>query len=80
LLKRAKEALEAHNVERALENYDQLIQFGQHLDATIHDLRDALYHYPIDVSIWQLLGDAYMKSNQLQDALDAYTKAEELLS
>ncbi len=80
LLKRAKEALEAHNVERALENYDQLIQFGQHLDDTIHDLRDALYHYPIDVSIWQLLGDAYMKSNQLQDALDAYTKAEELLS
>jgi hypothetical protein len=79
VLKQAQAALEAHNVERALEAYDQLIKSGQHLEDIIHDLRDALYRYPIDVSIWQLLGDAYMKSNRLQDALDAYTKAEELL-
>jgi len=42
-------------------------------------LRDAMYRFPVDVDIWQLLGDAYMRSNRLQDALDAYTKAEELL-
>ena len=40
-----------------LENYDQLIQFGQHLDDTIHDLRRVI-PLSIDVSIWQLLGDA----------------------
>jgi hypothetical protein len=40
---------------------------------------DALYRYPVEVSIWQALGDAYMRSNRLQEALDAYTKAEELL-
>ncbi len=79
LLKQAQSALEAHNVERALESYGTLIQSGEHLEDTIHDLRDALYRYPIDVSMWQLLGDAYMKSNRLQDALDAYNKAEELL-
>ena len=79
MLKHAQEALEAHNIERALGHYDQLIQQGQFVEETIHDLRDALYRYPIDVAIWQLLGDAYMKSNHLQDALDAYTKAEELL-
>ena len=45
----------------------------------IRDLRDALYRYPVEVSIWQALGDAYMRANRLQDALDAYTKAEELL-
>ena len=33
----------------------------------------------MDVVIWQTLGDAYMRANRLQDALDAYTKAEELL-
>lgn len=79
LLKQAQAALEADNIDRALENYEQLIKSGQHLEDIIHDLRDALYRYPIDASMWQLLGDAYLKSNRLQDALDAYTKAEELL-
>jgi tetratricopeptide (TPR) repeat protein len=79
LLKNARSALEAYNIERALEGYNKLIQNGQYLEDAIHDLRDALYRYPIDISIWQALGDAYMRSNRLQEALDAYTKAEELL-
>ncbi len=79
LLKNARAALEAYNIERALESYTRLIQNGNHLEDAIHDLRDALYRYPIDISIWQALGDAYMRSNRLQEALDAYTKAEELL-
>jgi cytochrome c-type biogenesis protein CcmH/NrfG len=49
------------------------------LNEIILDLQDALYRYPVEISIWQALGDAYMRNNQLQDALDAYTKAEELL-
>jgi cytochrome c-type biogenesis protein CcmH/NrfG len=49
------------------------------IEETIHDLRDALYRYPVDISIWQTLGDAYLCNNQIQDALDAYTKAEEFL-
>jgi cytochrome c-type biogenesis protein CcmH/NrfG len=49
------------------------------LDEVIHDLREAIYRFPVDVSIWQTLGDAAMRANRLQDALDAYTKAEELL-
>ena len=39
----------------------------------------ALYRYPVEVAILQALGDAYMRANRLQDALDSYTKAEELL-
>ncbi len=79
LLKAAQAALEAHNVERALQSYNHLISKGDYLEETIHDLRDALYRYPIDTAIWQTLGDAYMRSNRLQEALEAYTKAEELL-
>ena len=45
----------------------------------IHDLKEISYQYPIEVSVWQSLGDAYMRANQLQDALESYTKAEELL-
>ncbi len=72
-------ALSHGDLEQALSGYNDFIQNGQHLDETIHDLRDALYRYPVDISIWQTLGDAYARNNQLQEALDAYTKAEELL-
>ncbi len=79
LLNIAQTALQSHNLEKALQAYNQLIKEGQYLEETIHDLRDALYHYPIDITIWQTLGDAYLRSNRLQEALEAYTKAEELL-
>jgi cytochrome c-type biogenesis protein CcmH/NrfG len=31
------------------------------------------------LALWQALGDAYMRADRLRDALDSYTKAEELL-
>ncbi len=79
LLSIAQSALQSHNLEKAIQAYTQLIKEGQYLEETIHDLRDALYRYPIDITIWQTLGDAYLRSNRLQEALEAYTKAEELL-
>lgn len=67
------------NISTSLGVYDKLIRKGKFLEEIIRDLRDALYRYPVEVSIWQALGDAYMRGNRLQEALDAYTKAEELL-
>jgi tetratricopeptide (TPR) repeat protein len=67
------------NIAAALETYGGLIHKGKSLTEIIRDLRDALYRYPVEVPIWQALGDAYMRANRLQEALDAYTKAEELL-
>ena len=78
-LEAAQSALLHGQVESALEYYNSVIENGERLEETIHDLRDALYRYPVEISIWQALGDAYARSNQLQEALDAYTKAEELL-
>ncbi len=72
-------ALNHGDLDQALAGYNDLIQNGECLEETIHDLRDALYRYPVDISIWQTLGDAYARNNQLQEALEAYTKAEELL-
>ncbi len=74
-----QEALRKGDLDTALEGYNDLIQKDQNLEETIHDLRDALYRYPVDIALWQTLGDAYARNNQLQEALDAYTKAEELL-
>jgi len=79
ILGSARNELSRSNIPSALDTYAKLIKKGRFLDEVIHDLREALYRYPVEVNIWQSLGDAYMRSNRLQDALDAYTKAEELL-
>jgi tetratricopeptide (TPR) repeat protein len=79
ILGMARNELSTSNLPGALESYARLIKKGRFLDEVIYDLRDASYRFPVDVDIWQSLGDAYMRANRLQDALDAYTKAEELL-
>jgi tetratricopeptide (TPR) repeat protein len=78
-LSRAQAELGRGNIGAALDLYGRLIRKGRSLEEIIRDLRDALYRYPLEVPIWQALGDAYMRGNRLQEALDAYTKAEELL-
>jgi len=75
----AQAALKSGKLDEAMAGFAKLIKKGRLLDEIIHDLREAVYTYPVDIIIWQTLGDAYNRSNQLQDALDAYTKAEELL-
>ena len=75
----AQSSLEAKHLNEAMSEYAKLIKRGRLLEEVIHDLREAIYRYPVDVIIWQTLGDAYMRANRLQDALDAYTKAEELV-
>ena len=79
VLGQARNELNRSNIPGALETYAKLIKKGRYLDEIVFDLREASYRYPVEVSIWQTLGDAYMRGNRLQDALDAYTKAEELL-
>jgi len=43
------------------------------------DVQEALYRFPVDVNLWVVLGDAHLRTDDLQDALDAYTKAEDLV-
>ena len=75
----AQSALLKGEIEQAVDLYGQLIHVGARLDDIIADLRNALDRHPVEASLWQTLGDAYIRSNQVQAALDAYTKAEELL-
>ncbi|MBU0511209.1 MAG: tetratricopeptide repeat protein, partial [Chloroflexi bacterium] len=67
------------DIDSAIKKYGQLIKKGKRLDDIITDLDQAIYRHPMDISILQALGDAYMRAGQLQDALDVYSKAEELL-
>jgi tetratricopeptide (TPR) repeat protein len=78
-LTQAKGELDRGDIPAALEHYGKLIKKGKHLEDTIRDLSDSIYRYPVEVGIWQTLGDAYMRANRLKEALEAYNKAEELI-
>ena len=75
----AQAALNTNQLNEAMQAYIKLIKKNRLLEEVIHDLREAIYRFPVDIIVWQTLGDASMRANRLQDALDAYTKAEELL-
>jgi DNA uptake protein ComE-like DNA-binding protein len=66
------------NIDQAVNQYADLINRDQHLDEVIRDLQAALGKYPMDSSLYQSLGDAYVHANMLQEALDAYNRAEDL--
>jgi tetratricopeptide (TPR) repeat protein len=78
-VQRARDMLGRGGLDVAMSEYTKLIKKGKLLEEVIYDLQEAVYSHPVDVIVWQTLGDAFVRSNRLQDALDAYSKAEELL-
>lgn len=78
-LSQAKAELDRGDIPAALSHYGKLIKKGRHIEETIRDLTESIYRYPVEVGIWQTLGDAYMRANRLKEALEAYNKAEELI-
>jgi tetratricopeptide (TPR) repeat protein len=79
VLHNARQLMAHGSMESAISSYNKLIKRGKFIEEVIYDLKEATYTHPVDVIIWQTLGDAFMRANQLQEALDSYTKAEELL-
>lgn len=78
-LVQARNALVQGDQADAVNQYNNLIESKQFLPEVINDLQGALTQSPTDMTLWQTLGDAYANADRLQDALDAYTKAEQLL-
>jgi hypothetical protein len=79
LLDYANASVSEGNLDDAIKAFNNLIKKGNNIEETIQSLRSAVYRFPSEVIVWQALGDGYAKSNRLQEALDAYTKAEELI-
>ena len=79
VLNLAKSELDRGDIPESMVHFGKLIKKGKHLEEIIGSLSESLYRYPVEVSIWQALGDAYMRANRLKEALDAYNKAEELI-
>ncbi|MBN1146865.1 MAG: helix-hairpin-helix domain-containing protein, partial [Anaerolineales bacterium] len=78
-LAEARAALAEDNLESALTMYAELINSEQSLSGVISDLHEIAEHHDTDFDVWQNLGDAYLRTNQVAEALRAYIKAEELL-
>ena len=78
-LQNARHEMAHGSMDAAINGYVKLIKRSKFLEEVIYDLKEATYSHPVDAIIWQTLGDAHMRANQLQDALDAYTRAEELI-
>ncbi|PKN86089.1 MAG: hypothetical protein CVU46_08985 [Chloroflexi bacterium HGW-Chloroflexi-8] len=79
-LEEGKSALQKGNIDMAVSIFNSFIKSKDSIDEIIVELQTALDHnFPINISLWQTLGDAYLRKNQLKNALDAYSKAEELL-
>ncbi len=64
----------------ATELYTSLVKKKKFLDEVIGDLQKAALDHPLEISIQRTLGDAYMQKDMLDQALEAYSKAEDLLS
>ena len=79
MLDHARELTSRGTIAESLMDYNRLIRKGKFLDDVIGDLQEAVTLHPQDVMLWQTLGDAYFHHNRLQEALDSYAKAEDLL-
>jgi len=78
-LQEAWNSVNGGEIDAAVDQYAQLINRDEHLDEIIRDLQEALGRYPQDAALYQSLGDAYLHANMLQEALDAYNRAEDLI-
>ena len=79
ILIEARDALVQQQPEQAAQLFAGLIKQDYHLEEIVKDLQDALYSFPLNIDMWITLGEALNRTHDLQEALNAYTKAEELV-
>jgi tetratricopeptide (TPR) repeat protein len=77
-LESARAALDAGDMEGALNVYQKLLEAGEGLNVVIGDLELAT-EGGYEPALCRVLGDAYMENGQLNRALEVYRKALDLL-
>ena len=80
-LQSARDKLNNNDIVGSLADYEAVIRANAHLDAIIGELealvqKDAYKHH---AGVYRVLGDGMMRLGRLQDALDTYRKALNLL-
>jgi len=80
ILQDARAAFSHGVLNESLDRYVELIARNRLIDSVIEDLESMTVAQGDQSDVWQALGDAYSRRNQLDQALSAYSKAEELLA
>jgi hypothetical protein len=68
-------ALSTQDYAAAVAHLSVLVEQGQHLDMVVQSLESAAGAGQAPVPVLRLLGDAYLRDDQLQKALDTYRQA-----
>ena len=74
VLQRARQGLAQGDFKKAAKDYGTVIRKRHELDQVINDLRVAADHFPSEATLWQLLGDAYMRADRAEEAVEAYNR------
>jgi tetratricopeptide (TPR) repeat protein len=78
-LLKARESISRGDLISGLRKYIKLVNSNKSLDQVSSDLKDIVKKNPKNYLAWQTYGDARLRSNKIQEALDAYAKAADLL-
>jgi len=78
-LEDARNSITSGNMRSGLRYYTDMLHEGKAIESIVSDLEAMLFENPSDFLFWRTLGDGYVRTNKVQDALIAYTKAEEIL-
>ncbi len=78
-LTRARDAVNHGDIQTALRRYIKLVNANKVLDSVSNDLKELVRKHPKNYLAWQTYGDARLRANRIQEALDAYAKAADLL-
>jgi peptide/nickel transport system permease protein len=74
-LTKARAHLQQGNIQEAVDTYRELLQMDRLVEKIIQDLNRAVERYPQEVSLWEVLGEAYNHDGQLSQAMEAYSQA-----
>ena len=75
----AVSAMEQGDVPLALTEFGNALHTGSNLPSLIEALKSSVSYYENETDLWQLLGDAYARNNQFEEAFSAYDRAESIL-
>jgi peptide/nickel transport system permease protein len=74
-LTKARAYLNQGKIQEAVHTYRVLIHRDCLVEKVVQDLNRAVERYPQEVSLWEVLGEAYNHNGQLSQAIEAYSKA-----
>jgi peptide/nickel transport system permease protein len=78
LLQVARDAMASRDFDKALNTYSHLLAHGRHVQDALDDLIAGARKYPRNAALWKMLGDAFARAGQHENAARAYEQFNKL--